>query len=104
MSLELHLKNDVLTFKLSGDLDQDNAALFKERFEPYPHKEDIKCICFDFKNIRFINSYGLGILIYFYKKYCVNKHRIILKNLNSVQLRLIRNIKLDKLFKIEIDF
>ena len=102
MPLELHLKNDILIFKLKGDLDQDNAALLKERFEPYPHKDKLKNIYIDFKEIRFITSYGLGILIHFYKKYCANRIKIALINMNPVQLRLIRNIKLDKLFKIEI--
>lgn len=67
MNIEKDIKNTVLTFKLSGRLDTNSSPSLEKEVENI--ESSIRSIIFDFKNLEYISSAGLRILIQTKKKY-----------------------------------
>jgi stage II sporulation protein AA (anti-sigma F factor antagonist) len=61
------VKQGCLIAKVSGDVDQHNAALVREETDIKISHENVKNLIFDFTNLDFMDSSGLGIIIGRYK-------------------------------------
>ena len=66
--MKWEIKQDVLTVYPVGDLDMATAGLMKEEIETILHNRlGVKTLVVNLKQIRFIDSSGLGMLIGCYK-------------------------------------
>ncbi|MCK4761595.1 MAG: STAS domain-containing protein [Candidatus Aminicenantes bacterium] len=84
---------------LSGSIDIPGAESLKKALNVVVDG-GAKEVVFDFKEVNFIGSSGIGKLLIFYKNFTAKGGQIYIENLNKEIKALFRAIKLDKLFNI----
>ena len=93
-------ETDKLYVKVSGDLDINNIAKLRE--EVLVQYEDIdKDIVFDFIDLDYIDSTGLGVLISVYKRVKEKDNQIYIKNAKKNIKKLFYITEPDQIFKLE---
>ncbi len=93
-------ETDKLYVKVSGDLDINNIAKLRE--EVLAQYEDIdKDIVFDFIDLDYIDSTGLGVLISVYKRVKEKDNQIYIKNAKKNIKKLFYITELDQIFNLE---
>lgn len=87
------------TLVLSGSIDIPGAETLKKNLNDVLTGQAIEVV-FDFKDVNFIGSSGIGKLLLFYKNFTSKGGKVQIINLNNEIQALFRAIKLDKLFSI----
>lgn len=67
MNSDIRVIKDIMVVRLKGELDHHSAFNVKNQIESYLDKVSIKKILFDFKDINFMDSSGVGMIIGRYK-------------------------------------
>jgi len=67
-------------FKISGELDHHTAAAVREKLDKAILLDGARNIVLDFKNLRFMDSSGIGVLLGRYKLIKKKGGRIYVKN------------------------
>ncbi|MET3617766.1 anti-sigma B factor antagonist [Peptoniphilus olsenii] len=101
MNFKLETKNtaDFLILYPIGELDVYNTGAFKEKALK-AYNEDKKNILFDCKDLKYLDSTGLGSLMFILKNIKENGHKIVIENLNSSIMKLFKITQLDEVFEI----
>lgn len=101
MALEIkkQLENDIWNINLTGEVDIYTASQLKELVS-VALEEKLTDLKFDCKNLSYIDSTGLGILIGLLKK-LDQKYKIIILNPKNNIKKLLTITGLDKIFVIE---
>ncbi|MDF2700650.1 MAG: spoIIAA [Haloplasmataceae bacterium] len=99
MSLSVHffLKSDTLFIRLSGELDHHSSSQLRERINTLMEQYEIKNIVFNFKNLSFMDSSGIGVMLGRYNQVKKNKGLLLACDLNGSIEKI---IKLSGLYKI----
>ena len=84
-------KAGVPVFKISGELDHHTAQAVREKLDRAILKEGAVNIVLDFKNLRFMDSSGIGVLLGRYKLLKKKGGRIYVKNVGR---------QVDKIFTV----
>ena len=92
-------ENDKLVLDLSGDLDVYSEEEFKSLIEDEIETVN-KDILIDIKNLDYLDSTGLGSLIFILKEIEKDGHKIVIENLNNSILKLFKITKLEDMFEI----
>lgn len=94
---EIIIKNDMLLVRLNGDLDHHITEQIRDEIDEKTRLYKLFMIIFDFKNVGFMDSAGIGFLMGRYKKIKEYGGEIYVSNLGpSVQ----RIFRMSGLFKI----
>lgn len=64
----IKIKDDMLKVNLKGEIDHHMALVIKEEIDRYIEKHRIKKVLFNFKDVSFMDSSGVGMIIGRYKK------------------------------------
>lgn len=101
MSLSVHLfiKSDTLFIRLSGELDHHTSDQLRSRINNLVDEYDLKNIVFNFKNLSFMDSSGIGVLIGRYNQLKRKNGILVICNLNP---NIEKIIKLSGLYKIAV--
>ena len=101
MEFKLEAKNtdEFLVLYPKGDLDVYNTKKFKEKSIQL-YEKDKKDILFDCKDLEYLDSTGLGSLIYILKEVEKNDNKIVIENLNPQIMKLFKITKLEDMFEI----
>ena len=67
MEINLNIKKNTLTASLSGELDHHNAKKVKDTIEEIIKNKEIKNLIFDFSDLSFMDSSGIGVIVGRYK-------------------------------------
>ena len=59
--------NNTMTVKLSEDIDHNNAFEIREKIDAEINKRPVKNLVFDFSNVDFMDSSGIGMILGRYK-------------------------------------
>ncbi len=78
-------------FKISGELDHHTAQAVRRKLDDAIEKEGVRDIVLDFKNLRFMDSSGIGVLLGRYKLLKKKGGKIYVKNISR---------QVDKIFTI----
>lgn len=97
--LEKKLTDEFLILYPQGELDVYNTKKFKEKSLKY-YENEPKDILFDCSQLKYLDSTGLGSLIFILKEVEKNNHKIVIENLNNSILKLFKITKLDEMFEI----
>ena len=94
MEFKLESKNtdEFLVLYPKGELDVYNTKNFKEK--------TIKDILFDFSELEYLDSTGLGSLIYILKEIEKDGNKIVIENINNSIMKLFKITKLEDMFEI----
>lgn len=98
MDFEFNMKNNIGIIKPKGNLDAASAKRFKTSFDHF--LERTNCFVFDFSNVKFIDSSGLGVLISCMKKSGRLDGDIYIANLQSNPKVLFEITKADRIFEM----
>jgi anti-sigma B factor antagonist len=99
MNIKVTQEGNKTVMFLSGSIDIPGAENLKKSLTQVLDG-DSKEVTFDFKEVNFIGSSGIGKLLIFYKNFTSKGGKIAIENLNKEIKALFRAIKLDKLFNI----
>lgn len=80
--------------KFSGEFDASQERLASEHLEPY-----METLTLDMKDLKYISSMGLGVLVKTYNRLNKNGQVLILKNLNSHIRDIFKYTRLDQIFE-----
>lgn len=64
----MEIINRVLVIHLREDLDHHNAIWIREEADRRIERENVKHVVFDFENVNFMDSSGIGVIMGRYKK------------------------------------
>lgn len=62
------LNSDIMKVDLKGEIDHHSSIVIREEIDSYIEKHRIKKILINFKNVTFMDSSGIGMIIGRYKK------------------------------------
>lgn len=77
------LYKNVLFISLIGELDQHNADLIRQELETIIAETAAKKVVFDLKELEFMDSSGIGVLLGRYKKLLAKKIPVFIANSNK---------------------
>ena len=86
-----------LIIKLNCELDHHNSEQIRKRADNIIDTKVIKNILFDFENVTFMDSSGVGVIMGRYKKITFNKGKIIVVNIGD---RVDRILRMSGIYKI----
>ncbi len=75
-------KSGTPVFRISGELDHHTAAAVREKLDKAILTDGAKNIVLDFKNLRFMDSSGIGVLLGRYKLIKKKGGKIYVKNIS----------------------
>jgi stage II sporulation protein AA (anti-sigma F factor antagonist) len=67
MEIQINIKNGVLIAKLSGELDHHSSEDVRQAVDSAFERSNCKHILFDFSDVSFMDSSGIGVIIGRYK-------------------------------------
>jgi stage II sporulation protein AA (anti-sigma F factor antagonist) len=83
MSSSIRVLGDIMIVNLKGELDHYTAFLVKNQMEENMMKFPIKKILFNFKNVSFMDSSGIGMIIGRYKALQRTGGKVAVAGLNA---------------------
>jgi len=91
MEFQTNLLNGVMTIAMSGVLDDQTAKETRDYLDKSIRNYVFHTMILDFREVEFMDSTGIGVLLGRYKKIKANGGELCVKNINS---------QLDKVFRI----
>ncbi len=105
MSLAVHIyvKVDTLFIRLNGELDHHTSGQLRDRIISIVNDYNIKNIVFNMKNLSFMDSSGIGIILGRYNQLKRSGGVIVVCDLNTTIERIITLSGLNKIITITKD-
>ncbi len=100
LNYNIEKKEESILINLDGRIDNEGTVIFQEALDKLFDMETAKVV-FNFSNLNFINSSGIGKLLLFYKKFKNKGGDILISGINDDVFTLFKAIRLDKLIAIE---
>lgn len=91
MHIDFYTLKEFLVIKLFGELDHHNAMEVRTKIDDKIDREKVYRVIMDFRDVSFMDSSGLGMLINRYKKVAENGGEIFIVNANE---------RVDKIFSV----
>lgn len=88
-------------FKISGDFDLECATGIKEQMKELLARKQLTAVDIDLKEVNYLDSSGLGTLIFIDKQLRAEGKRLILKNLSATVSRILELAALNTVFIIQ---
>ncbi|MEQ2129214.1 anti-sigma F factor antagonist [Caldanaerobacter subterraneus] len=83
MGAKFSKKDSTLVVKIEGELDHHEAERVKRAIDEEYEKKSCKNMIFDLKNLTFMDSSGIGVIIGRYKKVKNNGGKVAIVNANQ---------------------
>lgn len=97
MYIRFNRVNDSLVVTLVGELDHHSAEEVRVKIDDRIDRENIKKMIFDFSEVTFMDSSGIGVVIGRYKKLSMRKGELSIVSVNNSIKRV---FELSGMFKI----
>ncbi|MFO1478481.1 MAG: STAS domain-containing protein [Verrucomicrobiota bacterium] len=99
MTIQVQQSEQTITLRLEGEIDHAGAEALKQSFGQLSldHKT---AVIFDFKNVRYIGSAGLGKLLLFYKRLSAERIQLRVESPSPTVRSLLKELKMDTLFAV----
>lgn len=97
MYIDIKSRGNLLLVELSGELDHHSAQEVRVKVDDRLDRFDVKKLVFDFSNITFMDSSGIGVIIGRYKKLSVRSGTVAIA---SVPSSIKRIFELSGIFKV----
>lgn len=104
--MEVRLIGDkrALLVKVSGELDHHIAEQLKTAVDDRMRSTNAVNVIFDFSELSFMDSSGLGVIMGRYKKVRTLGGKIVVYGINAVVLRIMEMSGMDKIIKLAPSF
>ena len=104
MQVRLLGEKRALLVRLSGELDHHSAASVKEEADSMLRSTNAVNILFDFSDLTFMDSSGIGMIMGRYKKVRTLGGRVIAYGVSAQIMRILEMSGIDKIIKLTPDF
>lgn len=104
MEVKLFGEKRMLLVRLTGELDHHSAAKIKEEADGKLCTTNAVNIVFDFSELNFMDSSGIGMLMGRYKKVRTLGGKVIAFGVNAQILRIMEMSGIDKIIKLAPNF
>lgn len=103
MSLQVDMETigEILIVRLEGELDHHTAELLRSKMEKEINESDVRHILLSLKNLHFMDSSGLGVILGRYKQISSRGGDMIVCSINPVIYRLFELSGLFKIIKVK---
>ena len=101
MKIEIESRDNCKILSIIGNLDTINAATFEKSLEEIVVALTEKKLVLSLKDVQFVSSAGLRVLVKTYKECEIKGIRIILTDLNKAVEQALGLLKLDTLFTVK---
>ena len=99
MEITISQNQGAATITLKGKVDEQGATLLKHHFKELDLSK-LKEVIFDFGNVLYIGSAGIGKLLLFYKELAMHDLNLKVVNTSEDIFNLFQILKLDNVFKV----
>ncbi|MDK2801039.1 MAG: hypothetical protein PWP27_1132 [Clostridiales bacterium] len=100
MQISFQITNRTLIAKIEGELDHHTSIEIREKIDREINRNQIKNLIFDFENLNFMDSSGIGVIIGRYKYIQKLNGKVSIANLNLHVQRIITVSGLHKIVPI----
>ncbi len=100
MTIELSGEERLLTVRMEGELDHNNAEIIRNSVEKEIRRTGALNIAFDFSGVSFMDSSGIGLVMGRFKTVSSLGGKIILYGMNSNIERIMRMSGIEKIAQI----
>ena len=96
--MAVHIKDSEQfhTVRLVGDFDAQSAGDVRTAFSQLVEKAD-RPVLIDFSEVPFIDSSGIGAIVFLYKRLRCNKQDLVFANLQAQPAELIKLLRIDQI-------
>lgn len=84
MDTIFYLQNETLVATLAGEIDHHSADRIRSDIDDELRLYDVKDLVFDFSDVTFMDSSGIGVVLGRYKKIRASGGRVVIRNANSL--------------------
>ena len=91
-----------LTLVISGDFDAVGSKSLLPHIDQVISKDKHKEVAIDFSQVSFLDSSGIGAIVYFYKRLIEIERAMILENVQGQPLKLINLLRIGKVIPINV--
>jgi len=103
LSVHLYIKADTLFARLNGELDHHTSFQLRERINVLMEQYEIRNIVFNLKNLSFMDSSGIGVMLGRYNHVKRNQGMLVVCELNNTIEKIIQVSGLYKILVITKD-
>lgn len=103
MSVKFLMNEGILTASIYGDIDHHNARVLRESIDKEVENNNPEILKIDFKNLEFMDSSGIGLIMGRYKLMNSLGGKLNVINVPSYMLRVIKISGLEQLGVLEKD-
>ena len=89
LKVNYFIKKDIIFIRVSGEMDQETIKPFKDKLIDIIEKYSVKNIVFNFNELEFMDSTGIGMIIGRYNQIKKKGGKIILCSLNKQISRIV---------------
>jgi anti-anti-sigma factor len=100
MTLRIETVQDEIRLIPNGDLDHEGAEALKTAVAGLALRGKT-AVVFDFREVGYLGSAGLGKLLLFYKRFSAEKVRMRIESAPPSIVEVLREVRLDTLFQIK---
>ncbi|MGI6701601.1 MAG: anti-sigma factor antagonist [Christensenellales bacterium] len=100
MKIEAKKVNGALVLKLSGELDESNADFVREKSDGLIATGNIDRFIYDFTNLSFMDSTGIGVILGRYKLLKKSHIELLIKNPRPQVMKVIKTAGLNEIINI----
>jgi stage II sporulation protein AA (anti-sigma F factor antagonist) len=100
LQISFQITNRTLIAKIEGELDHHTSIEIREKIDREINRNQIKNLIFDFENLNFMDSSGIGVIIGRYKYIQKLNGKVSIANLNLHVQRIITVSGLHKIVPI----
>ncbi len=101
MQIKFSNKGTTLIAKITGELDHHSADYMREKIDSELIKSSIKNMVFDFSELTFMDSSGIGVILGRYKNIKNLNGKIVISNTNAQIKRLLEMAGILKIIQVE---
>ncbi|MDD4840012.1 MAG: anti-sigma factor antagonist [Clostridia bacterium] len=102
MTVDYEQLGDVLYARLSGELDEHTASSVRASLDNLIEVKHFRCLVLDFKDVDFMDSTGVGMVLGRFKKLKKSGKSLLLKRPNSQVLKVFKSCGLLEILETEI--
>ncbi|MCC8022545.1 MAG: anti-sigma factor antagonist [Clostridiales bacterium] len=102
MSVRIEHSKDVMSAYLDGDIDHHSAKAIRETIDEAIQRKKPKLLILDFRNVAFMDSSGIGLVMGRYRLLQVTRSRLEIMNVSPQTKKVMKLAGLDKLAPIKV--
>ena len=89
LTVKFYLKKNTMYIRLIGEMDQENIGNLRDKLISIIKEKNVKNIVFNLKELTFMDSTGIGIIIGRYNQLKLKGGRVVLCSINKLVERII---------------